>query len=93
MSYKNHEQQKLDFLHVMKSVKDARETSETHPRITRSDMETIKGVHVSFLNENSFFDPEMGPNVLDEPMIRSESSNGVVTSRKSIKEYSNAYSG
>ena len=43
--------------------------------------------------QNSFFEPGMCPKSQFIQVFRSESSNGVVTIRKSIKKYSNAYSG
>ena len=75
----------------MKIDHDTREASETCSRVTTSDMETIRDVHV-IIFENSIFDPEMTQNELSEQVTRSESSNGVKTIRKIIKHHYNMYS-
>ena len=79
--------QNHDFLHVMKSVKDARETSETCSWVTTIEMETIWDVHVSIFDKTYFSTPKWAPNVAVGQGLRSESSNEVFTIRKSVKNY------
>ena len=73
---------KSNFFNVMKIDHDTREASETSSRVTTSDMETIWNLYGNICEKTS---PQMTRNELSEQVIRSKSSNGVGTIRKSVK--------